>query len=94
MFYFKGGFCIAREVLSAYLTSFLRAAYKNEMTAQGIPPEILRDSGVTLLALDGNPVSQKELQAIPGYAVYEARFSSGRRKIEAARATQVSILPS
>lgn len=33
----------------------------------GVPPTVLRDSNISLLCLEGNPFSQRDLYEIPEY---------------------------
>jgi hypothetical protein len=40
---------------------------------------------VSLLSIEGNPITAKELQALDGFAAYEARYTASRKKIEAAQ---------
>ena len=41
---------------------------ENCLELSGLPPELLSNSKVSLLCLDGNLFQQKELQQVPGYA--------------------------
>lgn len=40
---------------------------ENCIELMGVPPAVLRDSKISLLCLEGNPVMMRELQQIPEY---------------------------
>ncbi len=58
---------------------------QNALALAGVPAALFAASGITLLSLEGNPVAPKELQGLPGYAAYEARFAATYKKREAAQ---------
>lgn len=53
---------------------------QNKITTDGIPEAVLRDSQISLLSLQGNPVDVKELRALPGYAAYGERYTLAKKK--------------
>ena len=42
-------------------------AEENSLELQGVPRELLENSSVSLLCVDGNLFTQKDLQQVPGY---------------------------
>lgn len=54
---------------------------ENCLTAHSIPPKLLSDSQISLLAVDGNMFSSKEFQDIPGHDQYLERFTATKKKM-------------
>eukprot|EP00040_Diaphanoeca_grandis_P031247 m.186608 g.186608 ORF g.186608 m.186608 type:complete len:259 (-) comp32275_c1_seq3:288-1064(-) len=54
---------------------------ENCVDVAGVPGEFLKESKVVLIALEANPVKQRQLQSIEGYDEYEKRFTSTKRKM-------------
>ncbi|VDD82774.1 unnamed protein product [Mesocestoides corti] len=57
----------------------LRLAH-NRLRLEDFPLEILEKSNVSLLAIEGNPLSVKALQEHPSYAKYMERYTATKRK--------------
>ena len=54
------------ELASCRRLKVLRAE-ENSLELQGVPRELLENSSVSLLCVDGNLFTQKDLQQVPGY---------------------------
>nr|ALS04257.1 leucine-rich repeat-containing protein 57 [Acartia pacifica] len=55
---------------------------ENCLSLDAIPTQLLSDSGVSLLALDGNLFDSKSLDSLPGYDKYMDRYTAVKRKLD------------
>ena len=55
---------------------------QNLLDLKSIPISLLVDSNVSLLALDGNLFTQKQLQEIDGFDKYMERYTATKRKFD------------
>ena len=46
----------------------------------GIPVEVLRDSQISLLSVEGNPILPRQLAELDGMAAYQTRFTAAKKK--------------
>jgi Leucine-rich repeat (LRR) protein len=53
---------------------------ENCISLMGVPPVVLRDSNISLLCLDGNPLSLRELAEMPEHDKYMERFTASKKK--------------
>jgi len=55
---------------------------ENCLSLEAIPTELLSDSGVSLLSLEGNLFDTKSLDTLPGYSQYMERYTAVKRKLD------------
>jgi Leucine-rich repeat (LRR) protein len=55
---------------------------ENCLALNTIPPALLSDSGVSLLALDGNLFDVKNLDTVEGWSKYMERYTAVKRKLD------------
>ncbi|VDM34059.1 unnamed protein product [Hydatigera taeniaeformis] len=53
---------------------------RNRLRLEDIPLAILENSSISLLSVEGNPLSIKALQELPAYAKYMERYTATKRK--------------
>lgn len=54
---------------------------ENCLTISSIPEELLNDSQVSLLCVDGNLFKMKEIEEVPGYSKYMERYTAVKKKM-------------
>lgn len=54
---------------------------ENCLPLDGIPPSILSESTVSVLAIEGNLFEERELHQVPGYEAYQERFTAAKKKM-------------
>jgi len=55
---------------------------ENCLALDAIPPQLLSDSGISLISLEGNLFDVKKLDSIPGYEKYMERYTAVKRKLD------------
>ena len=68
------------ELASAPKLRVLRVE-ENCLDAAGFPAEFLRNSPVSLIAMDGNPIVSRSFQNLEGYEAYSERYTATKRKL-------------
>lgn len=54
---------------------------ENCLNVSAVPPQLLTDSQLTLLAVDGNLFEMKDLQEVEGFDKYMERFTATKKKM-------------
>jgi len=55
---------------------------ENCLTLEALPSALFTDSGLSLIALDGNLFDTKRLDTLPGYDAYMERYTAVKRKLD------------
>jgi len=55
---------------------------ENCLALDAIPSQLLSDSGISLISLEGNLFDVKQLDSIPGYEKYMERYTAVKRKLD------------
>lgn len=71
---------VSDEVVNCRRLKVLRLE-ENCLTLQSISPKVLRDSQVSILAIDGNLFEIKDFQNTDGYDAYMERYTASKKKI-------------